>query len=538
MAALAYLCRAFVRRCANALFLFFFMKKTFLSLFFCYLAMANLFAQNLTWGRANVAKKASCYLSNMLGEYEGKYYLTMHVGKNVYIQMYSKDKLLLEKETQLLESFDKVKMRLIDVLRLQDKLFVLYSAFDARNKQTRVYIVGYNMQLEMTSKPREVANVRTQFLDYEGEWFVKPSPDGSKIAFFAIHKINAEEMQKMSVHIYDNQMQYITQKEWEFSHVNELLHLERLAIDNDANVYALAKLYKEKAKERRKGLVNYTLEMFALKNDGQKFNQSISFGAISYLKDMSLVIDNKNTVRALGFYGDNARQDITKGFFSVTYTQNLEVVKKSQKMFDLDLMAKFSPSVQVKQNGLYAFDIKRVSMQEDGALVVFAESSFLKNSTYVVPVPTFGVFFVRDVVPHDHDIMWIKIDADNNVTDIKKIAKKQQSKSPMLHSFANYYPAHSDDVYTLFNDNPKNLAADNLKPAKMSINNMALVFVKTDKNGNMSKSFLQMRHPMGFSTYIRQSQQINPTEMLIFARNEKVYTLGIIDFSKPPKDNK
>jgi hypothetical protein len=280
-------------------------------------------------------------------------------------------------------------------------------------------------------------------------------------------------------------------------------------------------LYKEKVRERRKGVVNYTFEVVVFGQNGSKSQKTITLGESLYMKDMNITIDKQNMVRIIGFYGEKSKDDVAKGVFSMTFDKDMNISKKSQKPFSTEFIQSFNKVKKKNADALDKFDIKEIINNNDGTVVVLAERSYIVTRTTRDSRGNTHTTYVY----YDQDILWIKLTETFEVGQIKQIAKNQIGNSSILHSFVSY---HKGDgvIYLLFNDHVENTEISGNEDKIMREGKAALFSVKIDNDGKMTKKLLYERHPDKFFLLPRFSSQVNDKEVLLFTMRGKEYLFG------------
>jgi hypothetical protein len=153
-----------------------------------------------------------------------------------------------------------------------------------------------------------------------------------------------------------------------------------------------------------------------------KTQKTISLGGTTYLKDMNITIDQQNMVRIVGFYGESAKDDVAKGVFTISFDEDMNISKKSQKAFSLEFVKSFTKVKKRETEGELAnFDIKQIVNNNDGSVVVLAELSYVQ----IITTRDARRNISRRYIYYDNDIIWIKLTKGFEIGQIKQIAKSQ-----------------------------------------------------------------------------------------------------------------
>jgi hypothetical protein len=406
------------------------------------------------------------------------------------------------------------------------KLHFLYATKE-KEKQM-IHIHDANMKFIEVSKEPIAPNLREQ--QNAGNTTKRYTSDGTKYVL-----VSDVSMADISVAWYNNnnhteikKKEYVSPfKQTAFQHISTNL-------DANEHVYVLGKQYNTKAtikedkegniksksyktQETKKGQSNYTHELLLLKPDGTQKNQTVTFTADDFLKDVNSFVNPNGEYCVYGFYNDS-EEDAAKGFFIIVFDSELNLLKKVKKDFDLEFIRSFNSK---KAEAVKEFDFKNLVFNKDNSVFILAESRYsitTKTENYI------STMHYRD------DIMCIKLAENMEIDFVKQISKKQSAFDSKLLSFATM--SNGKDITMIYSDDIRNrdITSGNVIISNSQLESLFMVTVTSD--GNISKKLLYESHPE--KLYVSPSLffRIDDNKLLICSYWKTKFMLGILTIPK------
>jgi len=250
------------------------------------------------------------------------------------------------------------------------------------------------------------------------------------------------------VHVYNTdtfELEYV--KDYQ-KHTDKYYEPNDLAIDDQANVYALGKLFKKGKKQKKGGDANY---QFALTKVNKASSKDVKINLGDDLHIQSLVINNSNdNIQLLGFYS-TTRVGRIKGGCSFLVNPNTMTLLNSEtaelpKQVYEDLYGYRKASKKKKKGKeLRSFYVDYVLLDSKGNTYILAEEFYI-TQVYVQNGMNGGYW---QTTYHYDDILIMKFDNKGKLDWSRSIFKK--ALSPSYNAFVK-----NDELHILLNSG-KNL---------------------------------------------------------------------------------
>lgn len=142
---------------------------------------------------------------------------------------------------------------------LGDKILRVVAVVDEKNKKNCLYLESVNKKtMQANSDKKKLAEIEYDKKRNSGDFAFVKSNDESKFLIYANLPYEKKENEKFAFNVYDKDYKLQWQKTVTLPYSDELFAIQSYEVDNQGVVHILGKKYKEKAKEERKGEVNYT----------------------------------------------------------------------------------------------------------------------------------------------------------------------------------------------------------------------------------------------------------------------------------------
>ena len=246
------------------------------------------------------------------------------------------------------------------------------------------------------------------------------------------------------VHVYNtNTFELKYTKDYQ-KHTDKYYEPNDLAIDDQATVYVLGKLFKKGKKQKKDGEANY---QFTLSKVDKTSNKDLKINLGDDLHIQSIVINNSNNdIKLLGFYSTTKVGRI-KGGCSFLVNPNTMAVIKSQttelpKQVYEDLFG-YRKAIKKKKKGkeLKSFYVDYVLLYSNGNTYILAEEFYI-TQVYVSSGMNGGGYM--QTTYHYDDILIMKFDNNGKLDWSRSVFKKAQS--PSYNAFIK-----NDELHVLLN---------------------------------------------------------------------------------------
>ena len=351
--------------------------------------------------------------------------------------------------SQIIESTK--KERYIDYV-VYNNVIDFITVYSPKKKERIIYCHTLNLVSKSYKKTKlfETAIEKNQALfsgSNKRETNVAISPNGQYLVIATDNiKKNANAYK---VHVYNTgtfELEYT--KDYQ-KHTDKYYEPNDLAIDNQAKVYALGKLYKKGKSQQKGSEANY---QFTLSKIDKASNKDLKINLTDDLYIQSLVINNSNNnIQLLGFYSTTRAGRIKGGCSFLVNPSTLALINSEtaelpkQVYEDLYGYRKASKK-KAKGKELKSFYVDYVLLDSNGNTYILAEEFYI-TQVYIQNGMNGGGYW--QTTYHYDDILIMKFDNNGKLDWSRSVFKKAQS--PSYNAFIK-----NDELHVLLNSG-KNL---------------------------------------------------------------------------------
>lgn len=421
--------------------------------------------------------------------------------------------------------------KITNLLHLKGKLLLFYSLDDAKAKVNSLFMDEIDKQ---TLQPKGVAK-KIGEIDYAGKskrnrgsFQYRVSRDSSKILLLYSLPYTEGQPEKFGFTVFDQQLNLIWTKDITMPYRDELYDFESFRVDNNGNAYLLGLVYKEKRREKRKGLPNYSYEILACRDNGNTVKQYPVSLDDRFLTDMQIeILDNQNIICA-GFYSEKGKVSIRGTYFLRVDAASSAIVHKSFKEFGIDFITQnMSNREQRKakrqeEPELFEFDLDKLLIGKDGSAILIGEQYYVQAVTNTMRMAGGGMTTQTTYHYYYNDIILVKFSATGEILWTQKVPKTQHTANDGGFYSSYCLVISKGRICFVFNDNPKNLEADETEKAKnYNPRKSVVVLVSVDQAGNLTKQ--PVFNALDAEVIVRPKacKQISNGEVILYGQRKK-----------------
>lgn len=431
------------------------------------------------------------------------------------------------------------------VVDFNNKLYVFSSISDKKADKNTFYSQSVDKEsLLVNADKQELAQI-----DFEGfrnrndgSFGYEFSGDSTKLLVYYNLPYDKRGVEKVGVHVYDQQMDQLWRKTITIPYTDELFTVEDFEVDNEGNVYVTGVEYNEKLKIKRKGKPNFKYHVLSYTNQGKEENDLPIEVDGKFLTDMKVRPNNDGQLLCGGFYSGQGTYSVEGSFFLKVNASNGDVETASFEDFGIDFITQNLTARQEKKARkkdakgktpeLFQFDLDAMVMREDGGVVLVAEQYFVKVVTTTTTGANGAVSTTTNYHYYYNDLIVISVSPEGEIEWNTKIPKFQHTVNDGGYVSSYAMAVVDDKLNFIFNDNPKNL---NLVPGQRVRNFGAgketlVVLVTVDSNGQLKKEPLFSIRDTDVVTVPKVCKQIGDRELVIFGKRKKTQRLGVVNF--------
>ncbi|WP_298238370.1 hypothetical protein [uncultured Algibacter sp.] len=364
----------------------------------------------------------------------------------------------------------------------------IFTVFSPSKKERTVYCHEFSINDGSHKKTKLfTANVEKNQSIFSGsnkrETGFAMSPNG---AYFVV---STDDIKKNSnsytVHVYNSETLELIYKKGYQENVEKFYEANDLSIDDEANVYALGKLFLEGRKEKKRGKANYDFVLNKISSSNIETSK-VEFNKEAHIN--SLIISNiKNEIKLLGFYSDERAGKIKGTLIFNVDTATMEVTES--KSFNLpdevykDLYNE-TRAKRKKDRGdeLSSYYVDYVITDSKGNTYLLAEEFFITQQ--YVPNGMNGGIWVTTY--HYNNVLVLKLNSEGNLEWGRSIFKRDTR--PSYNAFVK-----DDELHVILNSG-KNLTEKDdgrVKVSKGWLESTSLYDIVFDDLGKPSYNKIQ-----------------------------------------------
>ncbi|MFB1022720.1 MAG: hypothetical protein QMC40_08180 [Vicingaceae bacterium] len=531
------------------------MKKLMLLSIICLFISLNSQAQtksekvNLIWGDEQVLNKKTAF-DDIIGTDDDGVYIIKRTRKGkapIIIEKYSND-MSLKKSVPIILG-EKKKERVYQyATQIDGELILFSSVLDKKAKVNLLFAQTVNKKtLKPSSKLVEVGSISFAGNSKRNSgWFTyQISNDEKKILIYYNLPYEKDGNEKISYHIFNKDLTLLWGKNVTLPYENQLFQVVDYEIQENGDLYLLSKIFKEKAKERRKGKPNFHYQIIAYTEQGNNVKEYPIVLEGKFLTDMKITINQDNDIICGGFYSDNGTSTIKGSYFLKLDESSNKIVTKSFNEFEIDFITQNMTEKLKKKTKkreakgkdveLYQYDLDNIVLKDDGGAILVGEQFFIR-----VVTTTDAQGNVRTTTHYYYnDIIVISINPKGEIDWTEKIAKRQHTINDYGY-FSSYAMAVNEDkINFIFNDNIKNLGTAKMTKGKAKgavydftkkFKSSAAVLVQVDSDGRQVKEALFNAKEAELLIRPKVCEQISNNELVIYGQKRKTERFGKIVF--------
>lgn len=429
------------------------------------------------------------------------------------------------------------------VFHLKSKLYIFYSYPDQSQKKNRLFVREIDKATLQPKKDRLALGE----IDYSGKssandggFNFRFSRDSSKVLIHYRLPYTKGEPEIIGLHILDDQMKSIWQKNIPLPYRDDLYDVESFRVDNSGNVYLLGLIYKEKRKSKRKGQPNYSYEILACREEGNALTHYPVLLEDRFLSDMQIEVLGDNRIVCAGFYSEKGTYSVKGTYFLTIDAVTKEIKTKSFKEFSLDFIIQsmtereanrtLKKAEKGEQAELYEYDLDKLLIGKDGSAILIGEQYYMNAVTSTMFAN--GVMSTTTTYHYYYnDIIAVKINSSGQIEWAEKIAKTQHSINDRGF-FSSYTLAIvKGKICFIFNDNPQNLGYKGVgRPANFNGRESVVMIASLNQQGEQFRQPLFKTINQGVITRPKVCKQISNNQVILFGQRKKSQQFARVQF--------
>ncbi|WP_417352792.1 hypothetical protein [Flavobacterium alkalisoli] len=453
--------------------------------------LALLLNAGITMAQKELSKDYSYTVSNpyeVFDAFEKNYFskndqiLTVKIErKEILIQKFdAKGQKIVFKSKKLYELkkiFPK-NFQLEEVKEVGNKFYLFYSSWDGDNDTEQLFareidfdkgeFIGDN-RLVVKVDGKVTGGLASVYFYYvpsdagTGKFNFVTSKEGNKVLVRyrkkPEKKLDTKSWDVIGLCVMDENLNISSQEEIKMPYTERRMDILDYAIDAEANSYALVKVYHDDSNENKKKkkdkVANYHIELFRVPAGSKEIDITKIELKDNFINTLALFEGKEGSMVCAGFYNKGINYDTADGI--ITFKVHKEggfydmfTHEIPEEIIKSYLSEKQKKKVDKKKDDedpeFPAVELRDLVINEDGSIVLVSEQFFTR--TFYTQKSSYTRYYY-------YDILISKIDAQGNLSWIKRLPKRQigsQGRGGMSFKYINANNYH----YVLFLDNVKN----------------------------------------------------------------------------------
>ncbi|MFZ7114627.1 MAG: hypothetical protein ACO1G9_04530 [Bacteroidota bacterium] len=517
-------------------------KILFLLLFCCSVVLAQKKSNFATmkWGpELEGSRKGS--IQEFLGYDDNAFYLSAYLKSDLLIEKL--DKNLGNPQTYTFEEKDaetKEKFEPFSRMYFADRLYFLKTNLDKKTKTTTLYAEEINTKtMSVKGKIKKLSDITYEKRRDKGGWSTVTSPSDNYLMIIESIPTEKEENEQFNVVMLDSALNQVWRKNLQLPYENTLFYRQKFMVDDEGNFYVLGKLYKEKAKERVRGHVNYMYHIIAFADHGNsKIDYEVKL-ADNFITDITIAKNDGGDIVCAGFYSKKGQASIDGSFFLTLDPSTKSIKASNMKEFDIEFMTEYMTEGQEKRakkreekgkdDEMYEYDLHTLIKRSDGGVMLVGEQFFIRQIQYRC-----GNSYCTRTNYYYNDIIVVNIDPAGKIEWAKKIPKRQLSVNDGGFYSSYAIAVTESKIAFIYNDHRDNLDSEKSKRIKnfnLGDKNGVVTIATVDDNGVVTRDILFDNTETEVIIRPKVCDQIDESHLLLFGDRRKMEQFGIVTFN-------
>ncbi len=509
------------------------MNKT-LSFIFCQLFVGIILGQKayepeVTWGeeykRPNSSWVNKIIHSDASGTYLWRDRDASFSSKEIIIEKYNSG-LKLESSSVLPFRADSRNFNMVDIFHFNGQIVTLSALYDKGSDQNTLFFQTIDKQsLKLNDKKIEVAKISATKRYNKGGFDYAISRDSSKLLIFSEMPYSRSKEDKISMNVYDNNLQLLWKKDVELPYLDRNFEVENYEVSVNGDVYILGKITEQQA-----GLFNaleYHYVVIAYRNEGQDIKTYKVQLPDNFITEVTIRTTNNDDLICVGFYSERSTEGMKGAFYFKINAQTEQAYDIRKGAFQPAFLEQFMSKRRAKKGKaeLYRYKLDQLILRSDGGVLIVAEQFYVR----VVTRTDVNGFMTTTTTYHYNDIIAVNINPDGTIAWATRIPKYQSDGTGTFSSYA--FMVNRGKLFFIYNDHPKNLTITDYRKIKnFNGKNSMVTLVTLSPNGMYTKDVLFSNRDFDIMTRPKISRQTNKDELVIFGTRNKNYKLGRVRF--------
>ncbi len=495
----------------------------FFSVFLSYAQHDELGNISINYGEEITEEKGK--IIYIIGQTNDKIYALGLKGKNKYfLKVFGAEKMNLLSNNQIkLPDVKKKKLTFEEIVLLEDKLYILGSYLDKKNKAFKLEAIPVSEDGILSENTVNLFSSSIAKNSQKGNFYFKISPNRNQILALHAGLYSKEDAIKYNLKLIDANLNIVAKHAEKVSFTDKKRYefdISDFSVNTNGDIFLVTnESYLDKKKNTT--FENFEIHSFKKANNYEKDIIQIDLSGNEII-NCSAIATHNNKLQLLGFYSSLRKSGKPnkelKGVYNGTIDLNTNTAAEFKfNEFDYDTKVKLlgerkaSKGKDLKPR----YKVHTLIEKEDGGIIMLSEHSYViyGKSSKIGPISVTQVVYVNN------EIIVTSLDSNGAVEWTNVVAKEQKAATTILGlslsasggnasfsvsaeaniplvalgkgpEYLSAIPIYKDKKLTvLFNDNPKNKGITNMDDIKLTgnFNKSNITAFEFDNEGNLTR---------------------------------------------------
>lgn len=425
-------------------------------------------------------------------------------------------------------------VQLDDILILDQKLFLIVTAFDADGLTVRAYATMLGQDGKPTEIPILLAEAGSRKRGSKPFGY-QLSKDKKLLLIYPGNPSERRVAERYSYRVVDAKLETVWQKDLDLPYNTDLLEVGDYRLDSRGHLYMLSGVASSTKdigrNERQQGDQRYTMISYNPEvNKIKEFDIAVDG---KWVIATSFDLDDSDNPVVGGFYSNDRYFSISGTFFLRINGESKQIEATGMKDFEPAFIAQFLRSRRADKNTeLNSFYFDHFIVRPNGGAVFVAEQYYVEQRwrTDIATGRQEILYYY-----HYNDLIVIDAAPDGTINWTARVPKEQVSVNDRGPYSSYALASDGNNIHILFNDNPENVALLSEDPqahpkAMNSLKRSSATLVTIDEQGNRTRKNLFKSRDSDVILRPKTSLSPTPGELFLYGRHRKSYRFGRLQF--------
>lgn len=456
-----------------------------------------------------------------------------------------------------LPEIDKKKVKYVASGKYGESVYIFSRYYDRKENKISLFASEINTSTGKFNRHFEaISAVDDKFSSFSNPFTLTRSIDSTKLLVVIQYPVRNNENVRYGLKVLNNDMSAVWSKDINFNEQNRDFTLNDIEVDRKGNIHMIANMRMSREEKKEKDVDSrYYVNVYSYFHNSDELEQYEIGFQNDIIRTIDLDVNEKDELIGMGFYSEKKFTfgDSYKGFFFLKIDPNSrKVVTSTQSKFSTELIEELVGERKAKKGKFPTYLTRKSIPLSNGGYAVVLEHYNYTYSTQTSPngaQTTFETWLFGNVV-----VMYLD---ENGEMKTASVIKKRQyctakngAPSYLQMLGVGTYPGvnelpyygisvleNDDNIYLLYNENPKNEArlkeGKNPKSVRQRTSVTMLVTSTPDGKVNGNVLFKSKDRSEGIMMPLmpRSYVQYSENAAIVFGRKGKTMRATRITFS-------